>query len=356
MIRSRKKQLVMVLISVCTCGLLLGAEPNETKVGLKFEISTDEKPWFISSRTDEIGQGPINPTHVAHFYINEKQKCPNLPGSRWIKSILESSAGQSMSQKQKNFVKTGREDFLRLGIFSELGPMKQGFYYFRLFATSEDDAKKMTQALIEVLTNEANAKLQKLQTERQELQKKIVEAKKKILEKKSETEAAGAKLREMLKDETHSLYGSLVKSSNAPNEAKKTVLEMNRMLDVLNIEIIGIEAKLSAIEKYKSKKNVSIERLAKLEQMLCEQTIELAGALAKKEAALKIRKRDEEFYNLYRQWGDLTRQVDKLRGHVHGYERMLRRANEKITNQTPELLPPQVYQNKATIYPVLAEE
>lgn len=42
MIKSRKLQLlVMVLISVCTCSLVLGAEPNDAKTELKFEIRNE---------------------------------------------------------------------------------------------------------------------------------------------------------------------------------------------------------------------------------------------------------------------------------------------------------------------------
>jgi len=358
MIKSRKLQLVvMVLISVCTCGLILGSEPNETKVGLKFEIGTDEKPWFISSRTDEIGRGPINPTHLAHFYINERQKCPTLPGSSWIKSILESSAGQSMSRKQKSFVKTGREDFLRLGIFSELGPMKKGFYYFRLFATSEDDAKKMAQATIEVLTNKANAKLQKLRTERQELQEKIADIKKELPEKQKQFEAAESKYKEI----KNARYSSL-NDFDTYKKAMETMLQMDNMLDVLEIELAGIQEKLKSIEKYQRRKDerdlkhFSRETLDKLDQMHVEQIVELRGVEARKKAALQIQRRKKEFLDLFNQWSNLDSEVKRLKDNLNDSENNMRDVEKTLTNPPSDMLPPKVFQNKVTIYPVRVEE
>jgi len=345
MIKSRKLQLVvMVLISACTCGLILGAEPNETKVGLKFEIGTDEKAWLISSRTDEIGQGPINPTHLAHFYINERQKCPTLPGSRWIKSILESSAGQSMSRKQKSFVKTGREDFLRLGIFNELGPMKKGFYYFRLFAVSEDDAKKMTQATIEVLTNKANAKLQKLQTERQELQEKIAEIKKQISKMEAEIKNAQPNL-DRLKKEIQYLHSG---------KAEEAISEFNKMLNTLKIELSGIRSRLQTIEIYKAKlgKEISGEHRFKLEQMFIEQMIELKAGEARKNTVIDLRNEARSFYNLDRKLDKLKSTKYNLGNDLTRLEPVLGQIEERLANPTPDMLPPKVYQNKVTIYPV----
>ena len=44
---------------------------------------------------------------------------------------------------------------------------------------------------------------------------------------------------------------------DAGKESKETILEMNRVLDSLAIEITGIEAKLSAVERIKSQRKVS---------------------------------------------------------------------------------------------------
>jgi hypothetical protein len=127
---------------------------------------------------------------------------------------------------------------------------------------------------------------------------------------------------------------------------------MNRVLDSLAIEITGIEAKLSAVEKIKSYRKVSsIEGLAKLEEIKSEQTVELAGALARKKAALNIREREEEFYGLHQQRFSLLDQVGSLRSSLRIYEQIL----EDMAHMEPYMLQPKFYQNKVTIYPVLAE-
>jgi hypothetical protein len=128
---------------------------------------------------------------------------------------------------------------------------------------------------------------------------------------------------------------------------------MDKMIDTLDIELQGIRAKLSAIQEYKSGKNVSIEGLAKLEEILTEQTIELAGTLARKEAVLGIRKREEEFYNLFRQWQDNVGKSRELGDYLEKCERDMRRFQEMIDNPTPEMLPPKVNGNKVVINPVV---
>lgn len=99
-----------------------------------------------------------------------------------------------------------------------------------------------------------------------------------------------------------------------------------------------------------SKKNVSIEGLAKLEQILSEQIIELAGALARKEAVIQIRTREENFYNIHKQWSDLNREVSRLRNDLD--TRNLEHAKEILANPRPNMLPLKVIENKVTIYPL----
>ena len=125
------------------------------------------------------------------------------------------------------------------------------------------------------------------------------------------------------------------------------------MLDSLTIEITGIEAKLSAVERIKSQGKVSSnEGLAKLEEIKSEQTVELAGALARKKAALNIREREEEFYGLHQQRFSLWRQVLSLKKSLKNSEQILAQAEEELAHMEPSMLPPKLYQNKVTIYPV----
>jgi hypothetical protein len=342
MISSKKNHLVITLILACICIPARATEPNEAKTELKFESSSETVQWI--DRRGKVAEGPIKPTHVAVLLIESER----IPIIHW-NDISNSRVGQTMSQEQHDFLNQGQVRYIR---------HKGAYREFHWYAVSKDDAKKMAQAIIEVLTNEADTRLKDLLDEQQELEEKISKVKKKFEEKLTGLQTTWDKLREKFKGGPHSLkdYNEPVLGLEAVNEAKETIKEMYKKLDALNVEIEGIKAKLLAIEEYKAKKNVGTNILAKLEQILCEQTIELAGASARKKAALEILMREEEFYNLNKKCEKTAYEADKLRDAVHGYEHMLRGAKEKLANPTPELLPPKVLQNKVTIYPVLVEE
>jgi len=92
--------------------------------------------------------------------------------------------------------------------------------------------------------------------------------------------------------------------------------------------------------------------LAKLDQMFIEQTIELKSAEAREKAAIKIRGRDKAFVDMFIEWKNLSGEVYKLKANLENSERRVQEMEERLTNPTPDLLPPEIYQNKVTIYPV----
>jgi prefoldin subunit 5 len=340
MITSRKRQIAITLILVCTSAPILGAEPNEAKTELKFEISNEERQWFITD--GRVDQGLIKPTHMAEFLITYSKS--NTYGTSTIPEIEQSSMGPLMSQQQLGFIR-------KASAIAAFPSEMKDYYRCCLYAVSTDDAKKMVKAYVEALTSRANKNLQEHQTFKEKVQARIAELKKRILEKETKLNTVGPELGKRLKEGPYALEldpnGGIALGMDIPDRAKKAVSDMNKMLDVLNIEIAGLQAKLAAIEDYRSKKNIGTEALAKLEQILCEQTIELAGALARKRAALEIRKREEEFYSLYTQWENTSYEVQGLKRDLG-----LSEHNLKLAKPGVEMLPPQVFENRVIIYPV----
>jgi len=350
MISLRKRQLLIALILACICAPVLGAEPNEVKTGLKFEISSELKPWVRNSQ-NERGRGPIKPTHVAEFFIRGNYSYPSFSGIEVIKTLLKSSAGRSTTQKQRQFVATS-DAFAEMGYGNKVLNYRQ----FRLYGVSESDAKKMVQAFIQMLTDRANAKREEYLKLRKELEDKIGEVKKNLPEKETEAKAAKGKYNEIKKNPRYFILSDV----GAYEKAEETILQMNNMLDTINIEIVGIRAKLETIEKYRADRdeNQRVLKVAydKLDYMFIEQMVELKGSEARKEAVLKIRKQEEEFLNSFDQWTGLERELDRLKDSVSTSERELRGVEERLAKPRPDMLPPKVYQNKVTIYPVRVEE
>jgi chromosome segregation ATPase len=346
MIQLRKSQLVIGLILACTCGLALCAETDETKTNLKFEIDNKESQLWIGDRLKNLGQGPIKPTHVAIFHIqrpNDTTRFPHAPEG--ILRILKSSAGKSLSEQQRQFLTAS--DAINWRGMDNI----KNHDTVLLYAVSQEDAKKTVQAYLEVAIDKANSRMQERKIEIHEYEEKAAKAKKGLPEKEAELEAITVEY-EIVKKKTHNLSSG----PDAGKESKETILEMNKVLDSLAIEITGIEAKLSAVERIKSQRKVSsIKGLNKLEEIKSEQTVELAGALARKKAALNIREREEEFYGLHKQTFSLVGHVDRLKSSLKINEQILAQVREDLARIEPSLLPPKLYQDKVTIYPVLTE-
>jgi hypothetical protein len=354
MIKLKTTQIIIILISACTCGLSSAAEPNEAKIELKFEIDNVRSQLWLGDRVGKPGQGPIKPTYVAILHIRRPHL--DMPsGPDGVQQILKTSAGQSLSQQQRKFL-TSSDAITWWGI-EEIRNHDTVF----LYAVSQEDAKKMVQAYLEIPTNEINARIQEYEKYIKDRKEEIVEIKKVLPEKQKQADEMEPKYMEIKKTRYFSLS-----DDEAYEKAKETMLEMDKMLDILEIELAGIKEKMAVIDEYRKtpqnaqdwarRRELPEGMLAKLEQMFIEQTIELKSAEARKKAAMKIRDRDKTFVDLFIQWKNLSGEVYNLKANLESSEKRVPEMEEILTNPTPNLLPPEIYQNKVTIYPVRTEQ
>jgi archaellum component FlaC len=353
MMNSRKVRLAIFLGVLFAGGLVRCAEPNEAKTELRFEIGSEKTQEWVNRHQHRVARrlgyrkptrGRIKPTFVAVFHIPFfSQALRDRHGE--ILEVLNTPAGKSLSEKQRQFLTAPNA-----GVWWEESDVEHRRVVI-LYAVSKDDAKKMVQAYLEAARSTANAKVERNEIALGRFEEEIAKAKKELSETEAELETVIIEY-EMVKKKTHSLSSD----ADAARESKETILEMSRVLDSLTIEITGIEAKLSAIERIKSQRKVSsTEGLAKLEEIKSEQTVELAGALARNKAALNIREREEKFYGLYKQRGNLERQVVRLKDSLRNSEKYRQRVEHKLANPEPEMIPPKLYQNKVTIHPIKTE-
>lgn len=343
----------MVLISVCIFTPLLLAETSEDETKLKFEINNDKSQLWLSIRRDTPGQGPIKPTHVAVLYIRRPNKLSR--GHEEIRQILNTSAGRSLSEQQRKFLSASSA----LTWWGEDRISNHDMVF--LYAVSQEDAKKTVQAYLEIPTNKANAKMQEYKEYIKDRKEEIIKIKKNLPEKQKQADEMQPKYMEI----KNTRYFSL-SDNEAYEKAKETMLEMYKMLDILEIELAGIQEKISIINEYrKTPQDIQAIRrreklpegmLAKLEQMFIEQTIELKSAEARKQAAIKIRGRGKAFIDMFNEWNNLSSEVYDLKANLVNSERSVQEIEEILTNPKPDMLPPEIYQDKVTIYPVLIEQ
>ena len=347
MIRS-KKQFVITLISVSMLTPLLSAGSGKYEMKLQFEIDNNEtRPW-IGGRS-KVGKGPIKPTHVAMFHIRRPHI--DMPsGMSGILKMLKTTAGQSLSQQQRKFM-TASDAITWWGI----DEVKNHDTVF-LYAVSQEDAKKMVQAYFEIHESEVKARIKEYEQYLKDKQQEIIEIKKVLPGKQKQADEAGPKYMEVKKSRYF-----LLADNEAYEKAKETMLEMDKMLDVLEIELAGIKEKLNSIEKYRMSKRLPGKRLSdeivdKLDQMLVEQMIELKSAEARQQAAIKIRDRDKAFIEMFDEWSNLNSEVYKLKANLESAEKQVREIEERLINPEPYMLPPELYQDKVMIHPVLTKQ
>ncbi len=364
-----KRQLLSILILVVICVSALATEPNEAKTELKFEIS--KKEGQLESRmVIRRVTGPIKPKYVAMFSMSDLSLFYHVPYStrthytEMTKTILATSAGQSMSEIQKELLKAGKviSTFRAIKRRKKLSMISHDVREteFGLYAFTLEDAKLATKAFVETMTIKAREKLppllEKFMNERKQRLRKdrerIADIKKKLTEKEPELKSAESAYKTIKNTDR---YRSLT-DSEAVEKARETIAQMNKMLSILDIELAGIRGKLGIIEKYRESGKFSKATLEKLEQMFVEQMIELRGAEARKVTALKLRNQDKQFCDFFDAWTGLENEVKDLRNSLRNSERNVRYYEEEMANPRPELLPPKVLQNKVMIYPVLAEE
>jgi hypothetical protein len=380
-----KSHLISVLILVVICvsapaaepnepgaasKFMAGEEPNQLKTELTFEISKKERQLGIIDELSKVKfKNYVKPKYVAMFSMSDLTRFYNGPDPItrdmvMTKMILSTSAGRSMSEMQKELLKAGKV----FSFFSVKAGSKKFGRFLRtvreieigLYAFNVDDAKLITRAFIETMNKKAREKLppllDKFMNERrqrlQESRERIADIKNKLAEKEPELNSADSAYKTLKNTDRYKILAD----TEAYEKAKAAIVQMNEMLSILDIELAGIREKLNVIEQYRKLANFSKATLDKLEQMFVEQMIELRGAEARKEAAVKLRDQDKQFCDLYDAWTGLGSGVGILRSNLEDNERRARFCEEEIANPPSELLPPKVLQNKVTIYPVLAEE
>jgi len=338
-------QLAICLILACVCDPALGAEPNKTATGILFESNRDAQTWYGKGRSG-LGRGPVAPTHAAVMHVwmpDVRSSRPlDLPkGDEGIRRMLKTPSGKSLSGQQREFLSTS--DAM---VWHSVGNMKDHDKIY-LYAVNAADVKKMAQAFLEVGIDSAQAAMQGVKASLHSYEEKVAKIRKELPKTEAELKTVAAEY-EKARKETH----SPLSDAETVEESKKIILEMNTILDSLAIEINGIEAKLLAVEKIKAQKTAgSAEGLARLEDIMSEQAIELAGALAKKKAAISIREREEKFYDLYKRRISLAKQVGELKKELRNAESYQRNAEKWLADPQHNMLPPRVYQNKVTIHP-----
>lgn len=356
---SRKCRFIGILILAVSC-VLAGAAGSEGPVaGLKFEYAgesvVDWRSGESYGRTSRVAikKGLIEPSHRGELFVGNIpfSGSPQRRGSQrltvdfqtrdGIEKILGTATGRKISGAQRKFIEGGKA-ICRDG---SLGDEVSEHFRFWIYGVSREAVEKTTEAFIEFLTAEAEANMQYWLSEIENIgEEQIPDANRQISETLGEFNAAEAKLASLKKT---------VKYISV-EEAMQTVVEFNSRLNLLELEVVGLQAKVAANQEYVrqehgEKGNLTDETYVMVQQILADDVIELAGALAKKQAATKIRDQAKSFYDLHIQLDDLPKKLKNLENSLRSLEEGLAGARSKRTDPHGGAVGPTVFENKVVI-------
>jgi len=349
----------LVLLSILAA-LCHGAEPT-TKPDLRYlsENSRGSIKW------KKTAQPSILPSHTAYFMLKWHHRKPTMPD---IKAVLQTTAGESISQLQREFIKT-EGDVASMAITSmDSGKTLlrtkyiSGGAQYNVYAVSKDDAHKTAEAFIEVLLKENNAALKpqldeflgKFQAKRAQYQQDIEELRQKTPKKEQELRDLRAKFADLKKARWY----------QSSDQAQKAMLELNTILNTESIELAGLLAKRKAIERHRSAVEQKITSntsslitswqpiLLSLEQKYIDLMIDLDVARAREETALILRHQAQEFLDVSERVDQVDHEVSRLEPDLSVLESRLTSLEKLLAQPEPPMLPLQIYRNEVRIRPV----
>lgn len=322
MTSARHIRLSVGVIVACMVTAGFGTEPNQPELKPRFLISSPVRLSFEEPPS-------VTPTHAAQFQVEWGFAEPNDPNAP---DLLNTPAGKTFSGRQRDLLDTDRVFWMTSRIQtstlvsaseiarhlsaspSDFGRYEWGRTNYCVRAVSEEDAKKMARALLEYMTgkgmDQARRNVERLKQIKPQIDESIAELKEKSVAKSSERPVTYQKYKDAIQNSPYSKYSI----DQVPEEVRKTIFEMDKMLDVINIEIVGIQSKLSAINKHSQTKDVmQSQTLAlTLREMAIRQEIELVGAESRRQAIMSVKRREEALYNQYEAFRDIKGEIGAL--------------------------------------------
>jgi hypothetical protein len=357
-----KKWVFLFLVIVMTVSVIgQTSRPGIPKRQLNFEnLTKDQKEMEWGAITSEPGyqwiKKPFTPAYHSSFgfvipvkWYSKDQNARSETffdhiGGLWKKNAPLTSVWPTLSEKQRNYVQNNEKG----GVLFEGYPMAEEGrnvvnYAVTVYAVSEVDTRKMVEAYLEFLDSQTHLELERTK-------EKLILTRKEILKAHETIIQFGKKLESLKSQRPKDTY--YIDADKAYPE----YLEFDRLVRMIEIDIIGIEARSEMTRKVRSDPKVTDPNtLLSLDRMLVEQGIELTGALAKKGAAEKGRSRAKENFNILRAIEELQTSQTKLWEDLQVAQKTARDLEETLENP-PETMRPVEVLYSPSLYPIKFKE
>ena len=348
----RKSQLLIAIALTCILSTIRAEQSTPKKRELQFELS---------KKSIRFPSCPLETKYVGDFHIVVDRRLES-----WIFGILETSQWQLMSEAQRQFItrlhnqyKVTDKERRRVGApfssKSEYTYTPEGMLTYRVHGVSEEDTRRMAEAVIEWLDKKALAKLGDFQKSLERNRNIIAEARKTLPKLEMECKRLEALADQKIKEYTEVNYG--IDPKTIFDHVKKSMEELARHLRTSDFELVGLQARIDLIGKFKAGGKITDQAtLIKLDQMLMADEIERAGVLARRsayEAAFKLAK---ELYDAIKNRNDTSVQKRSWELQSEDAKKDVPKIEEVLADPPPDMRPVQVYENKVVIHPVRTDE
>jgi hypothetical protein len=344
----------MVLITVSVFSAAYGQQSEEPKRQLQFE----------TSGTIKIGEEFPEVNYVANFHVIEDRDL-----GPWIYAVQTTSKWKEMSEKQQQFILKLQNNYKYRSIAKK---QKTGYSFsthsvyvntpegtktYRVYAVSKEDVRKMAEAVIEWHNTNARTSLDFTEKRLEKNRKVIVEAEKILSKLEPECKRLEAQAEEKIKEYAKTNHEiDRTKRKEVLEHARKNMEELARYMKLANFELIGLQARIDSIERFKASGDIiDPSTLIKLDQMLIADEIERAGIMARMKAYEGVFSQTKELYKIITSSNDAAAQ--KLDWEMKLTDAQKRKnETERILSKLPaQMKPVEVYENKVVIWQVKQE-
>ncbi len=331
----KKTQLLVVLLTASSLAFGAAEEPNSQKGELQFIISDEPVEW------DASWERPMQITkrsHVAVFQL-DNLRYENSPYIDRIARVQGKLKRLELVTFPKADVETQPYQFL----LTHRGNRPDEFW---LYAASEQEARKMAELFIRYAKSLADVRVRRAEAKLEYYRKKITDIENeipKLEEKKKPVEAELAKI----KEKTYYLN---------KDDAQRSILEWNNLLNMVEVDIIGIQAKIDMINKLEKKYHTE-ERpfgglIESLRKMRMAEEIELAGASARKNAAQWYRNKALKFLDLAEKLDSFLAQLSVKQDNLSDYQKSIANLEGRLPQERANVRPVEVVGNEVKIHPL----
>ncbi|HUT28630.1 MAG TPA: hypothetical protein VMX13_02475 [Sedimentisphaerales bacterium] len=336
MITMKKSLLTTIVFMGLVSSVILADDTIQKEGALQFEVSQQKRRWTTAPIG---GEEVIRPTYMAVFYLKSSSPYITVPDCVSFARSLEGV----VSAEQSKFLAPWHG---RPGYFITCG-WSDTRYEVGVYGVSEEDVRIMSKSLIKWLDEQAEAELEKTRSALKDNRQKKSEIEDLIDNHQKEKKEIEAKFSHLKKSVPYQRIEG----------ARDSLQEFDKVLQLTEIEIVGIQAKLIMIKEQDDKIRKESGSHPKgvfdlLFQMRLTQEIELAGALARKNAAQEAHKKALDFSNLAEQAETVRKKLVLDKEQLEKIQNRISDVENKLANPPASMRPVEVVDNKVVIYPI----